>query len=219
MTRRGGTTKSLVRGRGGTALAFLLGLLIATAGTATAAKLITGKQIKDGSIGLKDLSKPVRAKLAEHGARGATGATGAQGPKGDPGAKGDTGPQGPGARSFTASLAKSAGSSDLATLDNGLKVVGVCGINGVSVTIETTSGDLTFEGSGLVGRRTPSTEAYNVGGDTGTSGVGFGTALSGHLDAVARDKALGGRFAHISVGGVFTDPAGCRFWGMITPAG
>lgn len=66
-----------------TAAAFIAGLLIATAGTATAARLITGKQIKDGSISANDLSKAVRAQLAKAGTPGPTG------PKGDTGAKGD----------------------------------------------------------------------------------------------------------------------------------
>jgi len=63
-------------------LAFLLGLVIATAGTATAAKLITGKQIKDGSVAARDLSKGVRAQIAK---AGKPGPAGVRGPKGDPG--------------------------------------------------------------------------------------------------------------------------------------
>jgi hypothetical protein len=79
-------------GRATTVLAFLLGLLIATAGTATAARLITGKQIKDGSITSRDLSKGLRAqiaKAAKPGVPGAKGAPGEQGPKGDQGPQGD----------------------------------------------------------------------------------------------------------------------------------
>lgn len=76
-------------GRGATIAAFLIGLLVATAGTATAAKLITGKQIKDGSVALKDLSKGVRSQLAK---AGKPGATGPQGPAGPQGTRGDAGP-------------------------------------------------------------------------------------------------------------------------------
>ena len=83
--------RRLTRGRGGMTLAFLLGLVIATAGTAAAAKLITGKQIKDGTISEKDLSKTVRAKLA---APGGSGPQGIPGVKGDAGAKGDSGTPG-----------------------------------------------------------------------------------------------------------------------------
>ena len=56
-----------------------------TAGTATAARLITGKQIKDGSITSKDLSKAVREQLAEGWGRSGTA-------EGDTGARGDDGP-------------------------------------------------------------------------------------------------------------------------------
>ncbi len=56
--------RRVFQGRGGMVLAFVLGLLIATAGTAGAARLITGKQIKDGSITSKDLSKALRKTLA-----------------------------------------------------------------------------------------------------------------------------------------------------------
>jgi hypothetical protein len=80
--------RRIFNGRAGTALAFILGAMIATAGTATAAKLITGKQIKDGSISSKDLSKSVRAQLKKtgpSGPAGPAGPAGAQGAKGDPG--------------------------------------------------------------------------------------------------------------------------------------
>ena len=69
---------------------------------AVATGLITGAQIKDGSIGLKDLSKSARTTLrgargaaGAPGVAGANGASGASGPKGDAGAKGDVGPPGP----------------------------------------------------------------------------------------------------------------------------
>jgi hypothetical protein len=78
----------MFQGRAGIALAFILGLAIATAGTATAAKLITGKQIQNGSIAMKDLSKDVRAKLGKTGAQGSQGDPG---PTGAPGSKGDRG--------------------------------------------------------------------------------------------------------------------------------
>lgn len=54
------------------------------------AKLITGKQVKDGSLTLKDFAKGDRAKL-----RGAAGPAGAPGPQGAAGQKGDTGSTGP----------------------------------------------------------------------------------------------------------------------------
>lgn len=73
------------------ALTFVLGAVVATAATAGAASLITGKQIKNGTISAKDLSKAVRKQLAK---AGATGPVGPQGPKGDVGPAGPTGPTG-----------------------------------------------------------------------------------------------------------------------------
>lgn len=80
-------------------------LVLVLGDTATAAKLITGKQIKNssltgadiknGSVGPVDLS--AAAKSATKGIAGPAGPTGAPGAKGDanaPGAKGDTGAPG-----------------------------------------------------------------------------------------------------------------------------
>jgi hypothetical protein len=87
--------RRLSSGRTATIVAFLAGILIATAGTATAAKLVTGKQIKNGSVSAKDLSKAVRAQLKQAGLPGPQGVAGPAGPAGPAGAKGDTGPAGP----------------------------------------------------------------------------------------------------------------------------
>jgi Collagen triple helix repeat (20 copies) len=86
-------------------------LAIGGAATAGAAKLLTGKDIKDGSIELRDISRKARASLVGQrgapgtpglagpaGAAGATGATGATGPpgvNGNPGAAGTSGSAGP----------------------------------------------------------------------------------------------------------------------------
>ena len=72
------------------------------AGTATAASLITGKQVKNGSLTGKDIKKRSigpkqlnkKAKAALKGANGAAGAKGDKGDKGDPGAPGAQGVQG-----------------------------------------------------------------------------------------------------------------------------
>ncbi len=72
--------RGVVRGRAGMAVAFLLGLMIATAGTATAARLITGKQIKDGSVASRDLSKGVRKQIARKAVAGPRGPQGIPGP-------------------------------------------------------------------------------------------------------------------------------------------
>ncbi|MBA2953034.1 hypothetical protein GON03_01830 [Nocardioides sp. MAH-18] len=76
----------------------LLALFVALGGPAAATHaaekvsrvVITGKQIKDGSIATKDLSKKARAAL-----RGQTGPAGQQGPAGPQGERGVAGPPGP----------------------------------------------------------------------------------------------------------------------------
>jgi hypothetical protein len=104
-----------------TAVGFLIGVLVATAATATAAIVITGanvknnsltgadikngsltgSDVKNGSLSANDLNsrsltKAIRdvAAMSTTGAAGATGATGATGPKGDPGAPGTKGETG-----------------------------------------------------------------------------------------------------------------------------
>jgi hypothetical protein len=90
----------LGRAPSGAMVVAFVALCVALSGTsygaearAVVTKLITGAQIKNGSIGLKDLSRSARKSLK--GARGASGATGAQGAIGAAGPKGDVGPPGP----------------------------------------------------------------------------------------------------------------------------
>ena len=83
----------------------LLALLLATAGSASAATtlLITSNQIKNGTIRTADLAKGARAAL--RGKTGATGTTGQTGPQGPQGPKGDTGRQGePGISAFAGAI-------------------------------------------------------------------------------------------------------------------
>ena len=70
-------------------LVALLALAVGAAGAVAASKLITGKQIKDGSIEAQDLSKKARSSL-----KGAKGDPGPVGPKGDVGPAGPTGASG-----------------------------------------------------------------------------------------------------------------------------
>lgn len=87
-----------------TLIACLLTAMVVGASTATAASIITGKNVKDssltgtdiknGTISAKDLSAAVRAELAKHAAEGSAGPAGQagpQGPKGDQGPKGEQG--------------------------------------------------------------------------------------------------------------------------------
>jgi hypothetical protein len=59
--------------------------VIATGATAGASSLITGGQIKNGTISAKDLSKALRTKLARARVPGPKGVPGPQGAKGDQG--------------------------------------------------------------------------------------------------------------------------------------
>jgi hypothetical protein len=118
--KEGNRMRSIVRRlsrRHSTAVAYLA-LFAALGGSAYAAATITGKNIDDGtvtgkdvknrSLGTKKLSATALSSLAgergptgpqgqkgDRGEPGAAGPTGATGPKGDTGAKGDTGPTGP----------------------------------------------------------------------------------------------------------------------------
>ena len=65
----------------------MVGLIIAAGGTATAARLITSADIKNGSIKGKDIKAgTVTEKLLSGSVRAKLNAAGPQGPKGDPGA-------------------------------------------------------------------------------------------------------------------------------------
>lgn len=82
----------------------LVALFIALGGTATAAIVITGADIKDesitgadvkdGTLRLRDIKKSDRAKLQKRGTRGPRGQVGPQGAQGSTGAAGATGAQG-----------------------------------------------------------------------------------------------------------------------------
>lgn len=67
----------------------IIALVVAMSGSAFAASLITSKQIKDGTIALKDIDKKALAQL-----KGKTGPQGGQGAKGNPGAQGPQGAKG-----------------------------------------------------------------------------------------------------------------------------
>jgi hypothetical protein len=73
-------------------VAALVAVIVASVGSATAATVITGKQIKNRSITAKDLSvatiKRLRGKAGRAGPRGAAGQPGAAGPRGLGGAAG-----------------------------------------------------------------------------------------------------------------------------------
>lgn len=81
----------------------VVALLVGIAGTATAAKLITGAQIQDGSVTGKDVKNGSLTKRDLTGSlRGETGPPGPEGPAGPAGPAGSVGPQGrPGVSGLT----------------------------------------------------------------------------------------------------------------------
>jgi hypothetical protein len=79
-------------GRKTAVIAAVLAALIAGTGTAVGARLVTGKQIKNGTIQLKDLSPATRKAI--QGSRGPQGPQGPAGPQALQGQPGAPGPQG-----------------------------------------------------------------------------------------------------------------------------
>jgi hypothetical protein len=75
----------------GSMVVAVLALVLATSGSAVAASVITSKQIKDGTIQAKDISKRARAQIAKT----ASARRGLAGPAGAAGPTGETGPRGP----------------------------------------------------------------------------------------------------------------------------
>jgi hypothetical protein len=188
----------------------LIALFIATAGGATAAgTLITGAQIKNGSISLVDLS--ANAKKALKGQRGAAGLAGPQGPdgpggpagaagetgpqglKGDPGPNGDPGPQG------------SAGETGPQGLKGPTGPQGAAGPPGPGT--KTVSGGVTetgnvFSGTGYTASRTGVGE-YRLAFPPGT----FPNVYP-HQPAVVVMPAWGGEFGKPAIANISTFGAG-----------
>jgi hypothetical protein len=153
------------------------------------------------------------------GNKGSQGIRGGQGPAGVNGAaglKGEQGPPGPGATTFTASPAMGSGAVTLATLDNGLSVVGTCGASSVIVGVKTTGGDSGFQASGTKNEvKTPTPETTPVDLSSGLGVEATGTTAA-DLDVLARDSTVG-KFARIDVHG--TAGSTCSLWGMVIPSG
>lgn len=160
-------------GRATILVAFLAGILIASAGTATAAKLITGKQIKDGTITQKDLSKAVQAQLKKAGLPGPAGAAGPQGLKGDAGPKGETGPAGAAGATGLSGVEVKVVTQTINSGSTGAGTV-VCPVGkvvlGGGVTVAGGSA-----GTSFVQRNAPSRVTFDAGGNP----VGFSTPVDG----------------------------------------
>jgi hypothetical protein len=122
-----GTTRTVVT--------FLIGAVVASAATAGAASMLTGKQIKDGSISAKDLSKAVRAQIAKAGLPGPIGDAGQQGPSGPPGAAGNDGAPGKNGSDATLDGVAAGGALD-GTFPNPTLKSGVVSLGALSPDLE-----------------------------------------------------------------------------------
>ena len=147
----------------------MLALFASLSGGAIAAKLITGKGIKDGSLQAKDLSGAARTSL-----QGQVGASGAAGPKGDTGAPGATGAAGAGGSGGPAGAQGPAGTNGSngaagptgSAGQNG--AAGPTGQNGTAGTIGPTGQNGTVGPTGAAGPTGP----------TGLTGPAIGDALA-----------------------------------------
>jgi hypothetical protein len=111
-----------------TAFVAVLGI----SGTAYAAKLVTGADIKDGSISTNDLSK--KAKVSLKGDRGIKGNVGTKGNKGDRGSKGRLGMTGAQGVAGAAGVQGTAGVTGVQGAAGVPGVQGAAGTNGLAGT-------------------------------------------------------------------------------------
>ncbi len=170
-------------------IAFIIGLLLASAGTATAARLITSKDIKNGTIKAKDLSKPLRSKL---------NAPGAQGPKGDTGERGAAGPSW--AAAGTAGPTSTQNTPDL----TGYTVAGypqTFTVPESGPVLASTSVSITITCDG------PDSPTYNCGTNWALAidgqplrGSGFGSSVSSPGAPTTRELTLFGTLADLPAG-------------------
>ncbi len=79
--------RQIFKSSAGLIVLIVVGLIVAAAGTATAARLITSADIKNGTIQGKDIKKgAITQKQLSDSVKAKLNSGGAQGPKGDPGA-------------------------------------------------------------------------------------------------------------------------------------
>jgi hypothetical protein len=181
-------------------LVALLALVLAMSGSAVAASLITSKQIKDGTIQTKDLSKKALTalKTSRGGPAGATGQQGAQGSpgpegpqgekgdkgdKGEPGAKGEQGPAGPTAGAVSAGVTPPAAGgccagSTITTTTAG-KIMATLSVRGFALNCGGQACSVTY-GLYLDGHAIPGsgvTRSLNAGQSATYNDVVFGIAV------------------------------------------
>ena len=141
---------------------------IGATGSATAAKLITGKQIQDGTITSKDLSKSLRAQLKLAGKPGPAGPQGSPGTPGTPGAQGSQGPAGSTADVMSTVLANDGAGK-------GLDADMLDGLDSTSLVARSGS---TMTGPLRVATGSPTSPSIGFAGDTDS---GFFSSAEGEL--------------------------------------
>lgn len=174
-------------------------LVIATAGTAGVQALITGAQIKDGTIASRDIKnrtigrvdiaaatlsslRGARGPVGAQGPRGAVGPQGAAGAQGAAGPQGATGPQGP---------QGAAGPTGPAGADGGLAGYEI--VTGSAVAISGTDFDVATSVNCPAGK-------VATGG-----GVTLGNRAGGVVMLESSPTALGAGWA-VTVGNLSSDP-------------
>jgi hypothetical protein len=144
-------------------VAVVVSLLVGGIGSATAARLITGDQIKNGSIHFGDLSSKARKKL--RGKKGRAGSRGARGTQGAQGAKGNTGSTGAAGAAVAYARVLANGTTEAANSS---------GITDANVTHPST-GLYCFSGLGFTPHNVVATpQAFSTGPRTLSSIVGSG---------------------------------------------
>jgi hypothetical protein len=134
--------------------------LLAGAAAATAATQITGRDIKNGSVQLRDLSRSARAAL--HGQQGPAGPAGPQGPQGE---KGDSG---------TAGLKGADGSNGAA----GAAGVPGAGLSTSFFSVDTTTPTFAILGGGAVGSEASAQVIIPPGGQVAAKEMAAGVRAS-----------------------------------------
>jgi hypothetical protein len=149
-----------------------------------------------------------RARVAKKKRKGRRGPAGPQGPPGT------QGPPGPGATTFSTTLPQGTTNGTVATLSNGLTVIGTCtnGPANVVVNVKSTSGSSTVQASGT---GTNGAGVFRADVDGGNSLGPIQDTAQADMDVIARDTTVGG-FDRIDVHGAFGLP--CKFWGMVIPS-
>lgn len=115
---------------------------------------------------------------------------------------------------FTMTVPQGNADAVLATLDNGVVVHGGCFAEFVQINLVPASNALTLQAFGTSSGGN-SVEAVDVQAGGSLLIESTSTPVA-NFDVVARDGAVGGQFARISVRGLHADP--CTFWGMIIPS-